>query len=147
MAELAAAAGRPGRYAREARKLLSHLDMEVGGEPEPTEEDEEQDQEGEQDENEPNDGQSRGGEDSTSQTESMTQPDTREVDQDEGREGADQMDGEMAEGSGSEEPGRPASPGGPSATAGTTSTRTPTRSSPPSSTRWSRPRSCATRRS
>ena len=63
MTELAALLDDQDGYAREARKLLSHLDMEVGEEPEPTEEDEEQDQEGEPDENEPNDGQSRGGED------------------------------------------------------------------------------------
>ncbi|UEM20324.1 cobaltochelatase subunit CobT [Skermanella mucosa] len=110
MNELAALLDDQDRYAREVRKLLSHLDMEVGGEPEATEEDDEEQQEGEPDENEPNDGQSRGGEDSTSQTETMTQPDTREVDQDDGAEGADQMDGEMAEGSGSEEPGSPGQP-------------------------------------
>src|SRR5690348_5635486 len=86
-------------YAREVRRLLSQLDMEVGGEPEPEESEDDEERDGEQNENEPNDGQTRGGEEATGQTETMPDPDNRDTDGDEDSEGAaEDADAETAEG-------------------------------------------------
>jgi cobaltochelatase CobT len=96
-------------YAREVRRLLANLDMEVGDEPEP-QEDPDEDHQGEENEQEPNDGQTRGSEESTSQAETEVNPDSQQGDADDTVPGGDQMEAEMAEGEGTEEPGAPGQP-------------------------------------
>jgi cobaltochelatase CobT len=89
--------------------LLANLDMEVGDEPEP-QEDPDEDHQGEENEQEPNDGQTRGSEESTSQAETEVNPDSQQGDADDTAPGGDQMEAEMAEGEGTEEPGAPGQP-------------------------------------
>ncbi|WP_207483441.1 cobaltochelatase subunit CobT [Arenibaculum pallidiluteum] len=99
-------AGDQEAYAREVRRLLARLDMEVGAdpEPEPSEEDEQRDDA--EAEDEPNEGQIRGeAEDEGSRTETVSRDDSQEGDAQEGMEaGAEDMDGEPMDGEGSEDP-------------------------------------------
>ncbi|HEV7371123.1 cobaltochelatase subunit CobT [Arenibaculum sp.] len=96
-------------YAREVRKLLTRLDMEVGSEPEPSEpEDEDRDASDDTDEN---DGQARGGQEESGETTSMSADDTGEGDAEAMMEaGAEEASGDTEDGEGSEEPGAPARP-------------------------------------
>jgi len=97
-------------YARAVRKLLAELEMDVGEEPE-TEEDEDQDRKSEENENEPNDGQTRGEDQVSTESESMSSPQMQETGLGDGaEEGGDDGDAEMGEGDGSEEPAGPGHP-------------------------------------
>jgi len=97
-------------YARAVRKLLAELEMDVGEEPE-TEEDEDEDRKSEENENEPNDGQTRGEDQVSTESESMSSPQMQESDLGDGaEEGGDDSDAEMGEGEGSEEPAGPGHP-------------------------------------
>ena len=97
-------------YAREVRRLLSQLDMEVGADPEP-EETEDEENADEADEQDANDGQARGGEEPSGETESLSSETAGEGDADAMMEaGVDEAAGDMTEGAGTEEPGAPGRP-------------------------------------
>ncbi|HYE48044.1 MAG TPA: cobaltochelatase subunit CobT [Azospirillaceae bacterium] len=97
-------------YAREVRRLLSELDMEVGAEPE-TEEQEDEEQKDDQSDSESDDQQQAGGEQQTGEAQSSAQQEQSESRTEEIAEGEqDDSERQASDGSGSEEPGNPGQP-------------------------------------
>jgi len=98
-------------YARAVRKLLADLDMEVGQEPDTSEEDEQEEKSSEENESQPNEGQTRGQEDVSTEADSLTSQQTQESDDGEGAEdGGEEGEGDLGEGEGAEEPAGPGYP-------------------------------------
>ncbi|HEY0836593.1 MAG TPA: cobaltochelatase subunit CobT [Azospirillum sp.] len=98
-------------YAHAVRKLLAELDMEVGQEPDSSDEDDQDEKSSEENESEPNEGQTRGREDVTTEADSLTSQQTQESDDGEGAEdGGEEGEGDLGEGEGAEEPAGPGYP-------------------------------------
>ncbi|WP_051340548.1 cobaltochelatase subunit CobT [Azospirillum halopraeferens] len=99
-------------YARAVRSLLSELDMEVGQEPETEEEPEERDDRESDDNEQPaNEGQTRGEEEVSNPSESMSSSEMQDSGGGEGaEEGGEDGEGELGEGEGAEEPAGPGVP-------------------------------------
>jgi cobaltochelatase CobT len=93
-------------YAREVRRLLSRLDMEVGAEPEPEEAEESEERQEDQSQDDTNDGQIRGeSEDEEGRAEGASPDDGHEAEATEGQEaGTEEAEGEALDGEGAEEP-------------------------------------------
>ena len=129
-------------YATTARQLLTDLDMDLG---ESEEGEQSENSEGESENAEENEGESEGGEGKASGSEGSLEGGVPEQDKDGNDEGgAEEVAGEMMPGTGDDDPGRPGRPGIlPRRQASTTILRSIV-PSPPTSTRWSTPTSCAT---
>jgi len=98
-------------YARAVRKLLADLDMEVGQEPDTSEEEDQEEKSSEENESQPNEGQTRGQEDVSTEADSLTSQQTQESDDGEGAEdGGEEGEGDLGEGEGAEEPAGPGYP-------------------------------------
>ena len=95
-------------YAREVRRMLSRLDLEVGSDDESEQQDED-DREGEQDSSEASDGQSRGSDDQDSSSQQSMESDAAAA-QEDAAAGEQDMEADMASGTGAEEAGAPAQP-------------------------------------
>lgn len=97
-------------YARAVRKLLSDLDMDVGSEPEDSQEqDEQEEQQGEQNDNASQDGQSQGDSQSESDGDQLSSDQESSTEAgDSGEEGSgEEGEQELGQGEGSEEPAGP----------------------------------------
>ena len=95
-------------YAREVRRMLSRLDLDVGSDDESEQQDEDE-REGEQDSSEASDGQSRGSDDQDSSSQQSMESDAAAA-QEDAAAGEQDMEADMASGSGAEEAGAPAQP-------------------------------------
>ncbi|HET8726420.1 MAG TPA: cobaltochelatase subunit CobT [Alphaproteobacteria bacterium] len=105
--QLARLLGDQGAYAREVRRLLKDLDMDVGADDEPEPEDQEDEGEDQDDQEQPDQG-SRQGEESSAQSDAM-EGEPQEGEEVETEGGAEETDGEMQdqEGAETEAPGQP----------------------------------------
>ena len=108
--ELARLAGDQDAFAHEIHRLLEHLDMDATVESEPLS-DEDMDSQGEDAESDPSEAEGEGGEGDAAEGTSSAEGELVEGSESEdGDDQAAEVDGEMMQGSGDEEPGRPGRP-------------------------------------